>query len=256
MDYNTAVMANDLLLIDRQAIAAELRRAFDEPTTQVMLGVLERVAAQVHAAGVTREDFAELKAIVARIEAVQERTTLGLEELRQTVAELTRGQAELRESVVELRQTVAELAQGQAELRQSVDRLAKQVGGLSDNFGAELEDTAYIVLYDLLRREFGWNVQPLERSWQIWNGAEEEIDIFGTAIDPAKPEETIWIVGEAKHNLTLKQVERFVDTVKRAREHLSGRIFAVCFCYRARPEVVQAVKLAGLRLVYSYGRMI
>jgi hypothetical protein len=61
------------------------------------------------------------------------------------------------------------------------------------------------VLYDVLKREFGWEVGVLERSWQQWNGEAEEIDVFGRATDPAQPERMIWIVGEAKHNLTLRE---------------------------------------------------
>jgi len=70
----------------------------------------------------------------------------------------------------------------------------------------------------------------------------------------ARPEKTIWVVGEAKHNLTLKEVERFVRQVERARRHLVGEVYAVCFCYRARPEVRARLRELGIPLVFSYGR--
>jgi hypothetical protein len=92
-----------------------------------------------------------------------------------------------------------------------LQQLTRQVGGLSETVGGDSEDIAYIVLYDVLKREFGWEVGVLERMWQQWNGGPEEIDIFGQATDPAHPERTIWIVGEAKHNLTLREVERFAQ---------------------------------------------
>ncbi len=114
----------------------------------------------------------------------------------------------------------------------------------------------YIVLHDVLKREFGWEVGELERSWQSWDREPEEVNIFGRAYDPARPGEVIWIVGEAKHNLTLSEVERFIRQVERARRHLVGEVFAVCFCYRARPEVRQRVREAGLRLVFSYGKLV
>ncbi len=95
----------------------------------------------------------------------------------------------------------------------------------------------------------------LERGWHRWNDRDEEVDIFGQAHDPSRPDATIWIVGEAKFNLTLKEVERFARKVKRARQHLQGEVFGVCFCYRAHPTVRQTVTQAGLRLVYSYGRL-
>lgn len=41
--------------------------------------------------------------------------------------------------------------------------------------------TCYIVLHDVLKREFGWEVGVLERSWRTWDKEPEEVNIFGTA---------------------------------------------------------------------------
>ena len=65
---------DNFVLIDRQRLLAELQRVFDVPTATTMLSVLDQVAAQVHAAGVSREDFRELKQIVAELAAAQQRT--------------------------------------------------------------------------------------------------------------------------------------------------------------------------------------
>lgn len=154
-----------------------------------------------------------------------------------------------------LEMSIAEDRKATARLEKAVDQLRQQIGALSETVGGDIEDIAYIVLHDVLRREFGWHVGPLERTWQNWDTEPEEIDVFGTATDPMKPEQTIWIVGEAKHNLTVREVERFSRQVERARHHLAGEVFAVCFCYRARPEVQEQVRAAGLRLVFSYGKL-
>ena len=140
------------------------------------------------------------------------------------------------------------------QTQQALQQLARQVGGLSETVGGDLEDIAYIVLHDVLGREFGWEVGVLERTWQRWDGEPEEVNILGQAKDPARPERTIWIVGEAKHNLTLREVERFAEQVERARRHLEGEVYPVCFCYRARPEVRSRLKALGIPLVFSYGR--
>ena len=79
---------------------------------------------------------------------------------------------------------------------------------------------------------------------------------LGTATDPSRPHEKIWIVGEVKFNLTVKDVERFAKKVSRARNHLTGELLPVCFCYRARPEVEEAATRNGIRMVYSYGRFV
>ena len=131
-----------------------------------------------------------------------------------------------------------------------------QGGGLSETVGGDIEDIAYIVLHDVLMREFGWQVGSLERTWQQWNGEGTEIDVFGQATDPARPGRSIWVVGEAKHNLTLREVERFAQQVEQSKQHLKGEVFAVCFCYRARPEVRTRLQELGIRLVFSYGRLV
>jgi hypothetical protein len=250
----------------------------------VLLGVLDKVAAQVRAAGVTREDFSDLKQVVGELAEAQRQTGQQVRELaeaqrrtEQQVRELAEGQQRLLEAQQRTEQRMAELAQAQtrseerltrlefvveqqgritAELVTAVDQLRKQVGGLSETVGGDIEDIAYIVLYDVLKREFGWQVGVLERSWQTWDGEPEEVNVFGVATDPARPNQTIWVVGEAKHNLTVREVERFAKQVERARPHLVGELFPVCFCYRARPEVQQAVREAGLRLVFSYGKLV
>ena len=151
--------------------------------------------------------------------------------------------------------SAAEHRKATARLARAVEQLRQQVGALSETVGGDIENIAYIVLHDVLRREFGWHVGLLERTWQNWDTEPEKIDVFGTASDPAQPGRTIWIVGEAKHNLTMRDVERFSRQVKRVRQHLKGEMFAVCFCYRARPEVQERVRATGLRLVFSYGKL-
>jgi hypothetical protein len=189
---------------------------------------------------VTRESFDRLTQTVSGLAEAQARTEARVGRLEEAIARLAEAQA----------QTAAALQQTQSALQQ----LARQVGGLSETVGGDIEDIAYIVLHEVLAREFGWQVGVLERTWQTWNGAPEEVNVFGQATDPTHPERPIWIVGEAKHNLTLREVERFVRQSERAQRYLPGEVFAVCFCYRARPEVRARLKALGIPLLFSYGR--
>jgi hypothetical protein len=121
------------------------------------------------------------------------------------------------------------LAKSQEKTERMIEKLAKKVTSLTGNLG----DIAYIVLHDVLKREFGWQVGVLERTWQTWGREPSALDIFGQATDPKEPNKTIWIVGETKHNVSIKEVNKFIKQLKRARQHLSGEIFPVVFCYRA-----------------------
>ena len=263
-------MNDGWVLVDREVLLVEMQQVFDARTAGVMLHVLDRVAAQVRQAGVMREDFRELKQIMAELAEAQRRTEERVGSLGLAVERLAEAQRRTEERVGSLELAVERLAEAQrrtteeikelvaAQVRTEagIDRLRKQVGGLSETVGGDIEDIAYIVLHDVLKREFGWQVGVLEREWQTWDGEPEEVNVFGEATDPARPGQVIWIVGEAKHNLTRKEVDRFARQVERARRHLVGEIFPVCFCYRARPEVQQRVRDAGIRLVFSYGKLV
>ncbi|MDR7435388.1 MAG: hypothetical protein QN189_09695 [Armatimonadota bacterium] len=215
----------------------------------------ERFAELVAAQERTEERLGQLAVRVEQLAAAQAKTEERVGQLAEAQARTEErvGQLTVRVDHVEI--ALARLAEAQTRTERTVQRLAKQVGGLSETVGGDIEDIAYIVIHDVLGRELGWEVGILERSWQRWDGKVEEINIFGQAKDPAHPERTIWIVGEAKHNLTLREVERFARKVERARRHLTGEIFPVCFCYRARPEVQERLQELGIRLVFSYGRM-
>ena len=120
-----------LVLIDRQRLLAELQRVFDAPTATTMLGVLDQVAAQVHAAGVNREDFRELKQIVAELAAAQKRTVLSLEELaaaqertEQRLEGLAAAQERTEERLTRLENVVAELAAAQKRTEERLEELA------------------------------------------------------------------------------------------------------------------------------------
>ena len=154
-------------------------------------------------------------------------------------------------------ETMARLAKAQERTAAHLQRTEvalQQLVRQCETLVCDIEEIAYIVLYDVLKREYGWEVGVLERTWQQWNGEPEEINVFGRATDPTQPERIIWIVGEAKHNLTLREVEDFARQAERARRYLVGEVYAVCFCYRARPEVRTRLRELGIPLLFSYGR--
>ncbi len=211
----------------------------------------------------TDDSVTKLTQKVEELAEAQRRTEIKVEELavalKQTddsVTKLYQKFEELAEAQKNTDISVAKLVKSVERLEEAHNNLAKQVGGLSETIGGDIEDIAYIALHRVLGEKLDWQVQELERTWVKWDNREVEIDVFGQAIDPKQPEKTIWIVGEAKHNLTLKEVEKFKHIVELARLNLEGEIFPVCFCYRARPVVQEAIKHEGFRLLFSYGKLI
>jgi hypothetical protein len=209
----------------------------------------------------TEARVGRLEEAMERLAEAQARTEARVGRLEEAMERLAQAQARTEERVgaLETRMdrveaALEQLAAAQGRTEAALQQLARQVGGLSETVGGDIEDIAYIVLYDVLKREFGWEVGVLERTWQQWDGAPEEVNVFGRATDPAHPDRTIWIVGEAKHNLTLREVDRFAQQAERARQHLPGQVYTVCFAYRARPEVRARLQALGIPLLFSYGR--
>jgi predicted nuclease with TOPRIM domain len=253
-------MAHGLTLEEREELQALLERAFSEGEAAVILAALDRVAARGEAQELRlsvqlTEGRQALEEALTRLAEAQARTEERVGRLEEAMQRLAEAQARTEERVGRLEEAVQRLAEAQARTERAVHRLARQVGGLSDAVGGDIEDIGYIVVHDVLERELGWEVGVLERTWVRWDGREVEVNLFGRATDPARPEQAIWIVGEAKHNLTLRDVERFASKVERAQRNLAGEIFPVCFCYRARPEVRDRLGELGIHLVFSYGRM-
>jgi hypothetical protein len=185
------------ILVDREALVSELQKVFDARTAETLLGVLDKVAAQVLQTGVTREDFSELKRVmvelaegVKKLIEAQARSEARLNgvEVRFSGVEGRMDRVEaaierLTEAQIRSEISAAEHRKETAKLEKSIDQLRQQVGGLSETVGGDIEDIAYIVLHDVLRREFGWQVGPLERTWQNWDIEPEEVDVFGTATE-------------------------------------------------------------------------
>jgi uncharacterized phage infection (PIP) family protein YhgE len=232
------------LVEGQQAMQAAINRLTEaQIRSEERLGRLEEAQARLAEAQVGVEER------LGRLEEAQIRSEERLGRLEDALTRLAEAQQETQK---ELR----ELAEAQKQTQLELQRLNKQVGGLSDWMGGDLEDAACSVLYAVLTCDLGWKVSSLKRTYVKWNGQIEEIDLFGQASDPARLNRSIWIVGEAKHNLTVRDVNRFAKQLERARQNLKGEIFPVCFCYRARPEVQARAQELGIRLVFSYGKLI
>ena len=245
-------MANRTLMLE------QLASVFEEEQAQVLAEVIYDSYNNL----VRREDFSDLKAIVREIAETQQRTDQHLVDLaaaqqrtEQRVEELGEAQQRTEQRVGDLAEAQQRTAEAQQRTEYAVQHLAREVGGLSNRMGGDLEDVAAIVIEDALTRELGWQVDELSRVWQTRDGVDEEIDIFGKAHDPSRPDTSLWIVGEVKFNLTMRDVERFSKVLERAAAHLDGEIVPVCFCYRIRPVVQEKVLEDGYRLVLSSGRM-
>ena len=193
-------MAPELMLIDRQAVQRELGRVFDRATTRVLVNVLDRVAAQVHAAGMTRSDFHALQATMRELAAAQARTEAAVEKLVQAqarteerVSRLEEGQAAMQAAIQELAQAqtrteerLGRLEEGQAALQKGQAALQKGQASMQDTLGAvkgrQLELTykeqAGTYFGPLLRRVRVLSLTQIEDDLEAHLSAEEFRDLL------------------------------------------------------------------------------
>lgn len=159
----------------------------------------------------------------------------------------------------DLRNIVKELAEAQKRTEQEVRKLTislkdtrTMVGGLSDTVGYGLEDRAMKSLPTVLKSKYGINVlSPLVRKYVSYNGAQDEINIYGTG---KKNEMEICILGEAKARLSKKHVDSFLKLVQRLKNSkaITENNFLLMVSYTITPEVEEYAKIKNIEIIWSY----
>jgi len=197
------------------------------------------------------EAQAKSEARLDRVEAALEKLSEAQAKTEERVRELTEAQAGTEERLNRLEATVGRLAQTTETLAKATGQLARQVGGLSDTIGGSIEDISYIVLPPYLEKHYGVEVKELERKSIMVGTKEEEINIFG---EGRKDGEEVFVVGEAKSNVTPKEVERFGRFLKRLEPVLKKEIFPLMFGFRIRLQAVEKARELGMHLIFSYGK--
>jgi len=220
-------MQSKLVLIDRQALQAELQEVFDARTVKTLLSVLDKVVAQVHAAGVTREDFSELKQIVAELAEAQRRT-------EQRVAELAEAQRRSEERLSRLEETVAALAEAQRRTEQRVAELA-EAQRRSEERLSRLEETVAALAEAQRRSE-----ERLSRLEERLSSVEERLSGVEERLN--KLETSLLTLAEQVRQLVASQ-QKIVDDLG----GLKGRVLELT--YRGKAGAYFGPLLRRLRVV-------
>jgi predicted nuclease with TOPRIM domain len=234
------------LVVDTFAIYQELVPLFGEAAAKGLTTVLGRIVNDL-AQTVTKEEFAELKAVV--------------QELATRVEELAEAQKRTEQRVEELAEAQRALAQAQKRTEEEVRSLAvalkqtrKMVGGLSDAVGYTLEDRAIRSLPGLLPELAGLSPEgPFARRWvRDREGELVELNILGYARRSSG--EVVTLVGEAKARARVKDVDNLRRLLAQlaGSEVVRGELVGVLVAYQVRPEVEEKARQAGVLLVPSY----
>jgi len=123
-------MVKDMILVDREALLTELQTVFDPQTADTLLSVLDKVATQVRAAGVTHEDFSELKQIVADLAEAQRRSEERLSGVEERLSGVEERLSGVEERLERLERAVAELVEVQRKHEERLHKIEDDVGKL------------------------------------------------------------------------------------------------------------------------------
>ncbi|MGC8972548.1 MAG: chordopoxvirus fusion protein [bacterium] len=236
-----------------------------EDLEQIIRIVREIVRQEIDTRLPIHEEILNLKSAVNELAEAQRRTEERLERLEMIVESLAEAQRRTEERVNELAEAqrrteerVNELAEAQRRTEESlreltlvVKDLQKQVGGIAHSVGFQLEDRAYISLPRLLKRDFGIELKErlIRRYIKNKKGEKMEINILGRGERDGKE---IYIVGEAKANLSARHIEDFIDRLKDIKDILGIEIFPIMITYMTEPEVEEFANNKGIKVYYSY----
>ena len=253
-------------------IRSRLVRAFPENQADLLAEVL----VESHAELVNRADFHKLTEVVHDLGEAQKRTEMRVEELADAqkrtelhVDELARSQQEMRVTMQEMQATMQDMQasqqemQGslqamqasQQEMQRAVTDLAKQVGGLSNAVGANLEDFACDLVPELLEKYWRFvtvSAGPEELTTADGVGREFDVVVRGT-ID-GRP---VTVLCETKATVSTTEVSKFLRIVEKVRGAYPGEdIRPLFFGYKANSAARGLITQSHAAMIFTRGVMI
>jgi len=246
-------------------IRGRLLRAFPENQADVLAEVL----VESHAELVNRADFHKLTEVVHDLAEAQKRTEMRVEELadaqKQTeihVDELARSQQEMRVTMQEMQASQREM-QGslqamqasQQEMQRAITDLAKQVGGLSNAVGANLEDFACDLVPELLEKYWRFvTVSAGPEELTTADGVGREFDVVVRGTIEGRP---VTVLCETKATVSTTEVSKFLRIVEKVRDAYPGEdIRPLFFGYKANSAARGLITQLNAAMIFTRGVMI
>ncbi|MCD6221404.1 chordopoxvirus fusion protein [bacterium] len=181
----------------------------------------------------------------------QQKTEERLNQLAQRVDQLTIAQQKTEERLNQLAEVQEKTEKEIRSLTITFRRIKKELGGLSHSVGFDLENRAYKSLPKLLKEKFGLEVKDrlLRKFIEYPEGKEEEINIFGKAKKNGK---IVYIIGESKTHLSLKDVDKFKKRIMRIEKVIKEEKFPIFVVHSASPRIVKYAENNGFSVFFSY----
>jgi hypothetical protein len=232
-------------------IRGRLVRAFPENQADLLAEVL----VESHAELVNRADFHKLTEVVYDLGEAQKRTEMRVEELADAQKRTEIHVDELARSQQEMRVTMQDMQGSLQEMQRAVTDLAKQVGGLSNAVGANLEDFACDLVPELLEKYWRFvtvSAGPEELTTADGVGREFDVVVRGT-ID-GRP---VTVLCETKATVSTTEVSKFLRIVEKVREaHPGEDVRPLFFGYKANSAARGLITQSHAAMIFTRGVMI
>ncbi len=208
-----------------------------ELTPELYKTILAIVDERVKEIKVTREDFNELKGVVQR--------------LGKGIEELAEAQKQTEERLNRLEAVVERLAEAQTQTQKALRELSIQVGRLSDTVGYGLEDIALVMLPPYLEKHYGIKIEDPGKRFLEVAGEEIEINLYA---EGERDGREIVVIGEIKSRIYEREVEKFIQLLKKVTPGIEKEVLKVMFGYFIHPSAEKLAKREDILLVASYMR--
>jgi hypothetical protein len=101
--------------------------------------------------------------------------------------------------------------------------------------GHGLEDKIFPYLFDFAKREYGVEVETVDRRNVIYpDGRFDEVNIY---VEGRRNGERVYIIGECKSSPTVKEINNFVKMIERLSAHLKAKVYPFIVGYTYSPSV-------------------
>ena len=208
-------------------LVSEIRSRLVRAFPQNQADLLAEVLVESHAELVNRADFHKLTEVVQDLAEAQKRTE----------------------------ERVGDMQGSLQEMQRAVTDLAKQVGGLSNAVGANLEDFACDLVPELLEKYWRFvtvSAGPEELTTADGVGREFDVVVRGT-ID-GRP---VTVLCETKATVSTTEVSKFLRIVEKVREAYPGEdIRPLFFGYKANSAARGLITQSHAAMIFTRGVMI
>ncbi|MBI5185884.1 MAG: hypothetical protein HZA01_09205 [Nitrospinae bacterium] len=198
------------------------------------------------------KDSGRVEGRLDRIENAVEKLADAQTRTEKKVEELAEAQKETQKEISVLTKRMDGLAVEVNILAKGLNLTRKDLGGVTSTLGYMLENEAYRVLPEMLKKRYGIEATErfLRRSIRSFGVKKDgEVNIFSKGTYKGKK---IIIIGEAKSRLEKEDIDGVIDISRKLKGAHEGDEFLLAVTHYARESVIEYGKKKGVEVIQSF----